>query len=176
MSCIVIDTNVILAANGSHADLSIECVQRCVERLLETQKKGTIVLDDQFRIIKEYLKRTNMKAGKGVGDVFLKWLLQNTANEKYCVQVSLTELSKNEFQEFPIPTRQSEFDPADRKFVAVSNCHPKKPNLLQASDCKWLDWHSDLKACGITVDFLCPDDICRFYRQKFPEKNVPKAT
>lgn len=173
MSLCVVDTNVILAANGSHENLSPGCVETCTSRLNTIKNNGTVVIDDQFRILLEYRNKTNSNRGRGPGDIFLKWLLQNKANVKHCIQVSLTEHAADVFEEFPVKALEDEFDAPDRKFVAVANAHPKKPCVLQATDCKWLNWHDDLKASGITVEFLCLDDVCRFYARKFPGKAVP---
>lgn len=173
MSLYVIDTNVILAANHSHDDLSLDCVETCILRLTDIQQAGIVVIDDEYRILREYQKKTDVKRPKGPGDVFLKWLLQNSANVKHCVQITLNEQASDMFDEFPEKDLENRFDPPDRKFVAVANAHPKKPRVLQAADCKWLDWNSELKAHGIVVEFLCPEDICRFYEQKFPGKAVP---
>lgn len=65
----VIDTNVLLVANGDHADVSEDCVNECVRRLQEMQAGGTAVIDDGFRIVGEYLhkNRPNVQKGAGVG-------------------------------------------------------------------------------------------------------------
>jgi hypothetical protein len=67
------------------------------------------------------------------------------------------------------------FDAPDRKFAAVANAHPKKPLILQAADCKWLDWYGDLEEAGIQVNFICRTDVLRFYEKKFPHKPRPKV-
>lgn len=173
MPHVVIDTNVILAANKQHKDLSPECVTACMLRLAEIQSAGIVVIDDLFRILGEYLHKTQPNQAKGVGDVFLKWLLQNKSNASRCHEVTLTEGPPSEFVEFPLPALASIFDPPDRKFVAAANKHPNKPKILQASDCKWLNWHGQLAAAHITVEFICPADVCRFYARKFPGQPVP---
>jgi hypothetical protein len=99
--------------------------------------------------------------------------MQNVANVEHVTQVSLTELAKDKYAEFPVAVLEATFDAADRKFPAVANAHPAKPPILQATDCKWLMWKSQLAAAGITVEFLCPDDICRFFKATFPERDVP---
>lgn len=169
----VIDTNVLLVANGQHADVSADCVTECVQRLQAMEKTGVTVIDDGFRILGEYQHKTSLNPPKGVGDVFLKNLLRNMANPARVEQVSLTELVANEFAEFPGFTLQQVFDPPDRVFAAVAHAHPEKPPVLQAADSKWLDWWPSLKAKGVSVEFLCPDDTCTFYRKKFPNKMLP---
>lgn len=68
----VIDTNVLLVANGQHGDVSPECVQQCVSRLRSMQKDGITVVDDGFRIFLEYQQKTHPNQPKGVGDAYLK--------------------------------------------------------------------------------------------------------
>ena len=169
----VIDTNVLLVANGQHADVSPDCVTECVRRLQAMEKAGVTVIDDGFRILGEYKHKTSLTPPKGVGDVFLKNLLRNVANKEKVEQVSLTEMAVNEFAEFPDQTLQPVFDAPDRKFAAVAYAHPDKPPVWQAADCKWLDWWPALQAKGVKIDFLCPDDVCGFYSNKFPNQPLP---
>jgi hypothetical protein len=70
----VIDTNVLLVANGDHADVSEDCVSECVRRLQAIQAGGVMVIDDGFRIIREYLNKHRPNAQKGAGNAYLKWL------------------------------------------------------------------------------------------------------
>jgi hypothetical protein len=173
MPSVVIDTNVLLIANGSHADVSEECRKECIKQL-SYQQKFITVIDDQYRILLEYQNKTRPNQPKGVGDVFLKWLLRNQHNTKYVQQVSLNETKEHWFDEFPSTCAQDGFDPPDRKFVAVSNAHKNKPIIWQAADCKWLDWWKALEESGIKVKFLCEDDACKFYSKKFPKHNKPE--
>lgn len=173
MNKAVIDTNVLLVANNKHDEASPECVIASTQRLQAMQKSGVTVIDDAFRILGEYQHKTQPNAPKGVGDVFLKWLLRSRANPQRVHQVPITETAEDEFEEFPDHELQQSFDPPDRKFVAVANAHPDKPPVLQAVDCKWLDWWPALEKQGVQIQFLCPDDACRYYRNKFPAKPVP---
>lgn len=172
MSTVVIDTNVLLVANQQHQDISEECVLACTQKLLEAQRQGIIVVDDSYRIISEYRNKPDIN-GTRVGDVFLKWLLQNQANTARVHQVTITETLADHFQEFPDQILQPDFDAPDRKFPSVANAHSNKPPVLQAADCKWINWQPALNAVGISVDFVCPNDICRFYGNKFPGQPVP---
>lgn len=169
----VIDTNVLLVANGQHADVSEDCVIACVTRLQSMQQSGIVVIDDGHRILGEYLKRTSLNPPTRVGDKFLKWLLQHTATPRV-EQVTLNEAVKDCFVEFPDPGLEPLFDASDRKFAAVAHSHPDKPAIWQAADCKWLNWWPALRAKGVEVDFLCPTDACSFYGKKFPGNPMPK--
>lgn len=171
---VVIDTNVLLVASQRHPGVSPECVWACVQRLEEVEKREQVVIDDAYRILGEYQNKLDAKKGKGHGEAFLKWLLQNKANRKRVVVVALTERAPDDFDEFPDAALAAEFDPPDRKFVAAAHARQRrKPTVLQATDSKWLRWHGRLAAHGIRVEFLCKSDICRFFRGKYPDDPIP---
>lgn len=169
----VIDTNVLLVANGQHLEASPTCMIACIEHLKAMKQSGTVVIDDGYRILGEYRHKTHPNQPKGTGDIFLKWLLQNQGNIQRVQQVTLHETEENRFAEFPDAALENLFDPPDRKFAATANAHPDKPPIWQAADCKWLDWWPTLEARGIEVKFLCPDDVCTSYRKKFPRLPPP---
>lgn len=168
------DTNVILVANQAHKEASPECVKECVLRLKKLMESGVLVVDDGYKILMEYQNKTTTRKAKGVGDYFVRWALQNLNRKDKVHQVPLTQHSENQYAEFPDPELEKIFDAPDRKFVAVAHAHPERPPVWQAVDCKWLDWWEPLKQHGITVDFLCKEDACRFYSKKFPKKPGPK--
>ena len=61
MSVTVVDTNVVLVANGQHADVSPECISACALALQGVMRSGKLVLDDDFRILLEYQNKTQPK-------------------------------------------------------------------------------------------------------------------
>jgi hypothetical protein len=169
----VIDTNVLKVANGDHDGVSEACVDECTRQVRAMQAAGTVVIDDCYRIIREYLHEYRSDTQKGAGDVFLKWLLQHLANPGRVHQVPLTELGPDRYAEFPDPVLEPSFDAPDRKFVAVAHAHADKPPIWQAADSKWLAWWPALHAKGLRVEFLCPADACRFFAKKFPTLPAP---
>lgn len=173
MNAVVIDTNVLLVANQQHDDASPECVLTCAQKLLWAQQYGVVVIDDAYRIISEYCNKPDIN-GTRTGDAFLKWLLQNQSNTDRVHQVPINETDPGHFAEFPDQALQPSFDVSDRKFPAVANAHEKKPPILQATDCKWLNWWLALRAMDIRVEFVCLDDICGFYDSKFPGQAIPQ--
>ena len=166
---LVVDTNVILVANNKHREVSPECVANCALRLQDVMNSGRLALDDARRILGEYLHKTHPNRSKGPGDAFVKWVLRNEHNLMRCVRVALTETSKDQFQGFPQDGELENFDPPDRKFVAVAIAHPENPPILQATDSKWLGWAEELARHGITVEFVCEKDVRRFQKRKFPD-------
>lgn len=173
---VVLDTNVLLVANGKHADVSDDCVLACIDHLESLTRSGVVVIDDAYRILSEYQNKTLPSAPKGVGDTFLKWLLQNKSRSDRVHQVCLTESSADCFEEFPGDELQQQFDPPDRKFAAAAHAHKDKvkPTIWQATDCKWLDWWPALADHGIPVKFLWMPDLLAFYRKRFPDRPVPE--
>lgn len=167
MSVVVVDTNVVLVANGQHAEASPDCVKRCVLALQTLMRQDKLALDDRFLILREYQNKTQPKKGNRPGDAFVKWALNNRSNTKSVETVTLHEHDERGFESFPDAPDLERFDNPDRKFVAVSNAHTDKPPIAQATDCKWLDWAPALAQHGIEVDFLCPEDIQRFHQIKF---------
>jgi hypothetical protein len=167
LNAVVVDTNVVLVANGQHEAVSPASISICAQRLQAIMKTGKLVIDDGFRILLEYGNKTDRKAEIQPGDAFVKWALRNNANTQRVEQVALREDVERGFQSFPDDPDLLKFDAADRKFVAVASAHAAKPPILQATDSKWLDWEEPLKRHGITVEFICPVDIRRFHKQKF---------
>ena len=60
-----------------------------------------VVLDDEYRIIREYQNKTQSRSSKKVGDVFLKWLLRNQGNTHHVETVHIIETNSDHFEEFP---------------------------------------------------------------------------
>ncbi len=163
---VVVDTNVILVANGQHSGVSDQCVVSCVHRLREIMVGERIAIDDGHRILKEYQNKTTPHVGKRAGDTFVKWLLRNNANPGRCDQVEIVEHAERGFESFPDDQGLANFDPSDRKFVAVAIAHGQSPPIAQATDSKWLDWVPALGKHGISLQLLCSSDIHGFDDRK----------
>ena len=161
---VVVDTNVAAVANGRSDQASPGCVVTCVERLQRiTKGTDTLVLDDRWRIIREYQSNLHSSGQPGVGDAFLKWVLTHWTNLQRCELVSITPVDKQEstFEEFPPDPALRDFDPSDRKFIAVALAHPQCPSILQAVDREWWACRKRLERHGVMIDFICEEDIRR---------------
>ena len=160
---VIVDTNVAVVANGKSEQASEECVDTCIGRLEQIIRGETkLVLDENWNILGEYSRNLHLR-GADVGDRFLTWCLRNRTNPEQCELVSITPLANldNEFGEFPKDPELANFDPDDRKFVAVAVAHCEKPPILQAVDSQWLDFRDVLLQHGVRVQFICEDDIQR---------------
>jgi len=162
---VIVDTNVAVVANERNSAAGPRCVLTCVNHLSAIQQEHILVLDDQWRIIREYMAELRSEGQPGVGDAFLKWVLTNRNNPNRCTYVHITPVSgsedENDFVEFPDDVRLAKFDRADRKFVAVARSHPEHPPIYNATDTDWMPVSSVLLEYDVMVEFLCPEEIFR---------------
>ena len=158
---VVVDTNVPKAANNETPQASLQCIFTCAKWIQDIEEQHSIVLDDRWRILKEYIRQLNSKGQPGVGDAFLKWVLTNLSNPKHCEQVHITEDAHRGYVEFPNDPDLGSFDSSDRKFVAVARTHPEHPLILNAVDTDWWDHRVAFERHGIHIKFLCPNYMNR---------------
>lgn len=173
---VVVDTNVPIAANAGD-EVSPDCALACVgavRDLIENRRR--LALDDGWLIVREYMNTLRVDGQPGIGHRFLKWVLSNQANAACCERVALTVLDEaaGDFREFPRAPGLEAFDRSDRKFVAVANAHREKPPIQQALDSKWWGWKDALASAGITVEFLCLDEVKTTYEHKFGVPSPPR--
>ena len=172
MEAVVIDTNVLVVANGKAAapQASKKCIILCRARLAEILR-GTerVLLDDKKRIIREYRNNLNEK-GRGFGDRFWLELKRRFYNPKgypetvIAVQITPLEGNGTEFEEFPNDDAAlSDFHKKDKKFVAVALTYQrdsgKEAPILKADDRGWDKFRAALAVHGVQVDSICEDDI-----------------
>lgn len=161
MTARVVDTNVLGTANRAASQASPQCVLACVKQLRDVEGEGTLVLDDGWRVIKEYQQLASSNGQPGVGDAFLKWVLTNHANPARCELVRLTPDAITGFAEFPNDPALGSFDPPDRKFVALALASRHRPPIVNATDTDWWHHRDALKRNGVDVIFLCPELMTR---------------
>jgi hypothetical protein len=163
MPAVVIDTNVLLVANGMAPQMSDKCRIACIERLAKAKESESVVIDRQYLILVEYHHKLNpYRRPPGPGDAFLRHILQNMNSVAHVAAVDLTPMNAEatDFEEFPDDGKlRADFDPADRKFVAASNAHPDSPPIVESADSKWLAWEERLAAHGINLEFPCRAEI-----------------
>lgn len=170
MSAVVIDTNVLLVADGQANHMSPACKLECLNRLECVKANDQVVLDQQRVILGEYGRKLNpSKRPPSPGGAFLKWLLVNQCNPRHAAMVNLTLLDGDgtRFAEFPLDAAlEAAFDPSDRKFAAASYAHPDKPPILESADSKWLSWETGLQRHGIRLDILCRCELEAIWKRK----------
>ena len=161
---VIVDTNVAVVANGQSPQASSSCIDTCINRL-EGIVRGEekLVLDNGWIILGEYLRNLRSTGEPGAGDSFLRWILMNKDDRCDLIHITPVADSENEFEEFPDDPALNDFDPDDRKFIAVAIAHPERPPILQAVDSQWLDFRDVFLQNGVTVEFICEDDIQRLH-------------
>lgn len=167
MDAVIIDTNVLVTANGRDAapQATEECVILCRARLAEIFRSSEkMLLDSKDRIIQEYKNNLN-ENGRRHGDRFWLELRRRMwrEQEKF-VRVRITPLEGNgtDFEEFPNDDASlSDFHKKDRKFVAVAlayqNDSGEEAPILIAGDSGWEEFKTALANHGVRVDSICDD-------------------
>lgn len=166
----VVDTNVPKVANlatqpDPASNFPDTCVEACVDAIEHVVRTRGLVLDAGNEIYGEYMDNLDISGQPGIGDVFMKWVHDRRWTLDESQRVPITR-SGDSYDEFPSHGGLENFDKSDRKFVAVSNAHPKKPPILQATDSKWWGWKEALAECGVEVAFLCPDYVESTYASR----------
>jgi hypothetical protein len=159
MADVIFDTNVPVVANGLAGQASAECVEACIDKLVESQSQDVVLVDDLGLIFEEYQRYLAHRGQPGTGDAFFKWLWDNQANEAHCRRVPITSIHPDPraFLEFPEDPRLATFDASDRKFVAVAIAAGSHPVIVNASDTDWWAARHVLAEYHVTVEFLCPE-------------------
>ncbi|MDE0484257.1 MAG: PIN domain-containing protein [Candidatus Poribacteria bacterium] len=164
MNAVIVDTNVIVIANDTD-DKRADCRDLCQDRLHQIiSRREKVVIDNNWRILKEYERNTKPNTRKGIGDVFVKTLLRNQKNANFCAMVHITPLAGNgtEFKEFPTDNALRGFDPDDRKFIAVAIAHQAQfgqtATILLAIDSGWTNYITALAAHSVDIHSICEED------------------
>jgi len=161
MSAFVVDTNVPVVANARSAQTDPDCILSCIGILREIRERGIFVLDDAMRILDEYRRNLSLSGQPGAGDFFMKWVWTVQADPRHCQRVSITPRADDPstFVEFPNDTDLANFDPSDRKFVAVALASGSAPEILNAVDSDWANHFDSLTRNGVRLRFLCPQHV-----------------
>lgn len=168
----IVDTNVPKTANlaitaEEITNENMQCVFNCVsliERIVSSSNSG-LVLDADNEIFDEYRGQLNMGGNPGLGDMFMKWLHDNRWSFPEVDRVAITKVGDT-YEQFPDHQGLADFDLSDRKFIAVSNAHPNKPCIYEATDSKWWGWKDALLEVGIEVKFMDQGYIEKIYNRK----------
>ncbi|MCY4341305.1 MAG: hypothetical protein OXE48_08080 [Gammaproteobacteria bacterium] len=153
MTPYVVDTNVVIVANGgetTHADLA--CQLSCIEKLESVVEENTIAIDSEHLLLDEYQRNLSASGQPGAGDKFFKHVLNFQYRDANVVTVPVTRSNdeRRGFAELPRNT----LDPSDRKFLAVAVV--AKAIVLNATDSDWDEQKPLMDTLGVKVEQLCP--------------------
>lgn len=151
----VIETNILIVANGESDQANGACQRKCIDLLLEVSDAASLALDRGGKIFDEYSVYCNYSGEPGAGDEFFVWVHENKWTS--CRLVSITPHEDRGYEEFPEDEALRTFDPSDRKFVATAlGCEPTA-TVYNAVDSDWSHHADPLAAAGLKVKELCPD-------------------
>ena len=151
----IVDTNVLITANGRGHMVPATCSESCIDSLLDIRDRNSLVLDEHGKILEEYASHCNHSGQPGVGDEFFRWAFQSQYTS--CRRVVLTPDDDRGYREFPDAPELSKFDRSDRKFVATALSCDLAAEILNAVDSDYAQFADALKDAGVTVIELCPD-------------------
>lgn len=158
-----VDTNVLIVANGRPdspgrgREPSIGCRRAAIGFLEDLRDRGRAVVDLEGKIVAEYRRHLNPSGQPGVGDRFLRTILQQGRVER----VSLPREDDGEYADFPRDPELAGFDRSDRKSAALAR-RVQVP-VANATDSEWLDHREALARNGIEVRCVCGCDRARWF-------------
>ena len=158
MSLSVVDTNVLVVANGRSPTADHDCMLQSVRALTQIKKSQSLILDRDGLILCEYSKHCRYSGEPGLGDEFFAWAHEN---QGWLRRFVLSPHAGRYFEEFPADPALATFDWDDRMFVAVSIAavseDPPAPNwIVNAVDSDYSHHRAALTGAGVVVQELCP--------------------
>ncbi len=156
MTFVIIETNVAVVANGQNLDVVESCIDACKMFLIRAMRDHVTLLDANEEILHEYLGAISRQKPHGLGARFLIEALRQRYNEDRFRQIDLPKTDSGEFVDFPDDPQLANFDPSDRKFVALAQ--RTGTAVTNAIDSDWTNFIASLRANGIEVTFLCGCD------------------
>jgi predicted nucleic acid-binding protein len=152
---VVVDTNVLIAANGRSTHVGISCTARCAELLLEVQNAHVLLDDLELAVFEEYKRYCNFDGQPGPGDLFFAWYVRSRGTAGAVESIPIGSKSKVEAS-LPLPLRK--MDSSDKKFLAVYLAG-NADQLFNATDSDWSHLSGELQAAGVMVSEVCPESL-----------------
>lgn len=154
MSIYVVDTNVLIAANGRNTHADDQCQLACVKQILEITARQIVAIDDKGLIISEYKRHLNRSGQPGIGDMFFKHLsnYEDNPESKKVSRHPITTSHDNDRKYDELPPNN--LDRSDQKFLAVAVV--AKASIVNATDSDWSEQAKLMESLGISVKQLCP--------------------
>ena len=156
----VVDTNVLIVANGRNTNASDGCREATIDGLKSIIDHARIIIDAAGEIIEEYRRHCFHAGQPGLGDEFFRLVLVN-----YQGKIERVDVPKNEdgsFVNFPIDARLNAFDYSDRKFAATAKASGAR--IVNSTDSDWIDHCYALTENGIEIEFLCGADRASWFK------------
>lgn len=164
----VIDANVMLLAGTSLSEVpddELQCWKNSIDFIHGVcQHKDIVVIDDGWKILKEYSNQKKINGYPNASDDFFRYVMSES--DKHLFYVHLEEKEENDYVDYPNAKELKKFDPPDRKYIAVAYICEKNPPIVEAADSKWWGIRNVLQENGIEVLFLDEEYMQKKYQQK----------
>ena len=152
----VVDTNVLIVAEGGASHVDDECRAAAKDVLSHTRNRRSLVVDRQWYILREYAAHFEGVGQTGEGAEFYIWAVGRSGAR----EVDITLHSHRVFVEFPSDPRLERFDRNDRKFVAATVASGvESTELVNAVDSDYSEYRVELRDAGVTVKELCEQHL-----------------
>ena len=155
-ACVVVDTNVLMVAEGLHEAASDACRSTCIDLVERLDKALVAAVDSGDEIVNEYLGSLRGARGSGLGVKAAVRLYRRRHDPRACRQVAVTPVQDPPGSYEEVPENLRDFDTDDQKFVAVAAAEGSRPQIYTAVDPEWWDRKDDFVDARIDVQFLCP--------------------
>ncbi len=158
----VVDTNVLVAANGRDTHVDEGCQESCVEELKRLAREEVVCVDDKGLIMGEYGKRIAHAGQAGPGTIFYKhvWQKMGDSNRVRLIPVRPRDDEGRDFTDPILPPNNLK---KDAKFLAVAL--KADAVIVNASDSDWNEHRELTDQLDVDVRQLCPEHATR------PEKS-----
>jgi hypothetical protein len=164
---VVIDCNVLIAANRRETTASLACSAACARRLLDAADNDVLLEDTTNLIWGEYKRYCSFSGQPGPGDRFFVWLVRNRWTPERVHRIDIG--ADDDEIEAHVPSALRDFDRSDRKWI-VTYIGGVGEALYNALDSDWSESTKDLSDAGINVVELCPQDLRHLLSVRFDGK------
>ena len=154
----VVDTNVLVAANGRDTHVEVSCQLRCVDELAKLSREGVVCVDDKGLIMGEYERRTGHMGQAKPGTVFCKhvWRKMGDSSRVRLIPVDPQDAEGRDFSDPELPSNNLK---KDAKFLAVAL--KADAVIVNAADSDWAEHRELTDQLGVDVRQLCPEHATR---------------
>lgn len=153
----VVDTNVLVVAEGERTGAGDLCQKRAAQKLLSVRDNGSLVLDTAMEILREYHGALLPGTGEpGPGQLFYIWVASSGDHKL----VELHPHPHRGFEAFPADPRLGTFDWDDRKYVAAAITSGRtKTRIVNAVDSDYGLHQVAFEEAGVSIQELCPEEL-----------------
>lgn len=153
---IVIDSNVLVAANRRHTHADVACAAACARLLLDAANGETVLEDTRDLIWVEYKNKCNFSGQPGAGDRFFAWYVRNRWTPARVRRVDIGSDDDAVIECLPASLRK--FDNDDHKWIAVY-IKGSGDRIFNALDSDWAEYAQAMADANVFVSELCPQHI-----------------